>query len=490
MRTYKLILFGLCTLLTISLSAQTAYETVQYAQNTIGGTARSMGAANAFGALGADFGALSTNPAGLGLYRRSEFSITPSLSISDNTTQHYGQSNTENDYTFALNNLGVVFNVNRPPRQKRNGLIAASVALGINQLNNFHDERFIRGATSESSFVDYLTQRAQGTNVGQFTDPLVNNAFESYLFDPISNGQYQSILNGSEVTQEEFSRTTGMMQEFIFGFGLNYNDQWYFGANLGIPYSYLNQESVFTESDPENLNERFESVSVTENLETSSYGFNGKFGAIYRVNNNIRAGLAYHTPSFLRLTDNYSSNFNASALNTTENAFENFNFNDEDNIFNYRLRTPSKLVGSLALLSKKFGGFVSIDYELMNYGKSRYDAVIGNAEFRNFFADLNNEINDNFGWASNIRIGAEFARDIFRLRGGYAFLGNPLKSNSTQSGTHILTAGAGVHGRNAFLDLGFSSTLEDYTHNLYQTAAGSTVDSRLNNVAVTVGFKF
>ena len=35
----------------------------------IGGTARFMGAGGAMGALGADFGTLSTNPAGLAMFR-------------------------------------------------------------------------------------------------------------------------------------------------------------------------------------------------------------------------------------------------------------------------------------------------------------------------------------------------------------------------------------------------------------------------------------
>ena len=41
------------------------------------GTARVMGMGGAFTSLGADLSSMSINPAGLGMYRRNEFSLTP-----------------------------------------------------------------------------------------------------------------------------------------------------------------------------------------------------------------------------------------------------------------------------------------------------------------------------------------------------------------------------------------------------------------------------
>ncbi|MFM7153047.1 MAG: hypothetical protein ACKOZV_02835, partial [Bacteroidota bacterium] len=43
--------------------SQTAADVLRYSYLQPGGTARSLGASNAFGALGAEFGALSMNPA-------------------------------------------------------------------------------------------------------------------------------------------------------------------------------------------------------------------------------------------------------------------------------------------------------------------------------------------------------------------------------------------------------------------------------------------
>ena len=63
------------------LMGQEAFDALRYSQSEINGTARSIGMANAFGALGGDLTALGINPAGIAVYRSSEISFSPILSI-------------------------------------------------------------------------------------------------------------------------------------------------------------------------------------------------------------------------------------------------------------------------------------------------------------------------------------------------------------------------------------------------------------------------
>ena len=65
----KLHFLFLGLLFTGPLFAQNASDVLRYSYLQPGGTARSLGAGNAFGALGAEFGAISQNPAGLALFR-------------------------------------------------------------------------------------------------------------------------------------------------------------------------------------------------------------------------------------------------------------------------------------------------------------------------------------------------------------------------------------------------------------------------------------
>ena len=59
----------------VSIFAQDEVDILRYSQYQIGGTARSIGYGGAVGSLGADFSALTVNPAGIGLYRKSEMKI-------------------------------------------------------------------------------------------------------------------------------------------------------------------------------------------------------------------------------------------------------------------------------------------------------------------------------------------------------------------------------------------------------------------------------
>ena len=63
----------------LPLSAQDIYKVESFSSEDLNGTARYVGMGGAMNALGADISTMSVNPAGIGLYRRSDFSMTGSL---------------------------------------------------------------------------------------------------------------------------------------------------------------------------------------------------------------------------------------------------------------------------------------------------------------------------------------------------------------------------------------------------------------------------
>src|SRR4030066_116695 len=72
--------------------AQKEIDALRYSQLTYGGTARFTSMAGAFGALGGAFSSLSINPAGIGIYRKSEFTFTPSFFMQGTTSDYKGNS--------------------------------------------------------------------------------------------------------------------------------------------------------------------------------------------------------------------------------------------------------------------------------------------------------------------------------------------------------------------------------------------------------------
>ena len=132
------ILFGFGT-----LKAQVPADALRFSAYEVLGTARNVGIGGGIGALGADFSVLSTNPAGLASYRRSEFTVTPSLYL-DNTEATLDGSNPnvqKNKFAFNLNNLGFVFS-----RQGRNpNWRTTNLGIGINRIANFQTKFDVSG---------------------------------------------------------------------------------------------------------------------------------------------------------------------------------------------------------------------------------------------------------------------------------------------------------------------------------------------------------
>ncbi|MCB0569926.1 MAG: aromatic hydrocarbon degradation protein, partial [Phaeodactylibacter sp.] len=141
------------------LHAQSFTDALRYSHFETGGTARSIGVGGALGALGSDFSVLSTNPAGMGWYRSSEFVISPSffnastesLLVNDKENTPMEESRTN----FNLNSFGVVV----ASRPRSASWSTFNFGVGLNRLANFNQYYYYRGM-SEGSIVDRFLEQA------------------------------------------------------------------------------------------------------------------------------------------------------------------------------------------------------------------------------------------------------------------------------------------------------------------------------------------
>jgi len=455
MKYFNLIILTL--LLATGLQAQTADEAIQYSNLEIGGTARTIGLAGAYGAVGADFGGLSTNPAGLGFYRRSELIFSPSLQVTKNEASYLNSLSNETGYGFAFSNIGWVSNLVKAKEGKNNGLVGASMALGINRLNSYFDQRYV-----------------EGTN-----DQAMDNFTDNYITSPLGN---------TTVLHQEISNVRGGSNEVVLGLGMNYSHKFYLGAQLGIPYLRYNSQINYVETDLNNEVIGFDKIDVREALNTSGVGINGKFGLIYRHSALWRAGLAIHTPSLMSLNDEYGERIDYTSDNesgqTTETSLDDF-----ENNFTYLLKTPGKIVASGAFFPNN-KGFISVDYELQNFSNARYDNASSDVNVNNqaFFSQVNQQISNDYGWGHKIKVGVEYAPDIFRFRAGYAFQSSPLKTSSLGAPNHILSAGIGVRTRYVMVDLGYATSANQYDYRLFTLGSAAEINKRQNQVVLSLGF--
>ncbi|MBR3388897.1 MAG: hemin receptor, partial [Prevotella sp.] len=74
MKKYLIIAASLMTVM--PLAAQETYENAKIVTGDLNGTARYVGMGGAMEALGADLSTISTNPAGIGLFRHSQANVS------------------------------------------------------------------------------------------------------------------------------------------------------------------------------------------------------------------------------------------------------------------------------------------------------------------------------------------------------------------------------------------------------------------------------
>ncbi len=128
-------------------------------------SARNAGMGGAFGALGADLSSINSNPAGLGLYRRSDFNITANLGGSNSKTSFNNANSSKSDVHFKINSLGFAV------AQESDNLNVNQVvfAISLNQVANFN-ERFRVLGSNDNSILDVFADQVQGIDYFDIED--------------------------------------------------------------------------------------------------------------------------------------------------------------------------------------------------------------------------------------------------------------------------------------------------------------------------------
>ena len=495
------IVLALATALPFFMQGQSDADALRYSILDFGGTARSLGSANAYGAVGGDFSSLSINPAGLGIYRSSEFEFTPGLATITNKSSFYGTASSDNAYNFNFSNLGFVFNhMHRGRENSSDGWVGGSFAIGYNRLANYNSSTYYTGFNASSSlldsYTDFLNAGGGTATADAFDkDPFgAGLAWETYLINPNADSvSYYSVVTGGNVQQSKSIVTRGGYNEFTLSFAGNYGNRLYIGATIGIPTIRYKYSSTYTEEDVNNLQPDFQSFSLDEVVNTNGIGINAKFGLIYRINDYVRIGGAVHSPTAFTMSDSYHS-----SMSSQLDISGDYSYDSPDGNYDYGMITPWRLVGSAALTFKKIG-FISLDYEWLDYSQSSFNFDRnGDASDLSYETTVNNNIDTKYTTASNIRLGGELMYDVFRFRAGYAIQGTPFNSGIAAGdqdySKQTWTAGVGIKDKSFFIDLGYGHTMSKEYDIQYvladQQNDGASIDKTFNSFLMTFGFRF
>ena len=491
-------------LLTIALfmpflmKAQDLADALRYSNIQVQGTARSAAMGNAFGALGGDFTSASINPAGIGIYRSSEFTVTPISGSTRVESMFLGTGREDSDYKFSLSNMSYVYAV-PVAGQTESGIVSINFGVGYNRVKDLNSNAVIQGYDVEGSYMDYFADRA---NQGTWSDFYEELAWKTdmLIYDE-NNDEYYSDLQDAGYGQslrKTYSKN-GSIDEYSFVMGLNFNHKLYLGIAWGVNDVYYREGTSIYEADENRNIPYFNDFQFNSNFTTYGIGHNFKFGAIYKPVNELRLGVSIHTPTYYYLHDDFSTTM--FSYITYNDGDEHYEENSPYNEYDYHLNTPMRATFSGAyIIGKK--GLVSVDYELVNYG---------NAKLRNGgdgydFYDENQEINEAYKTSGNLRIGGELmATKNVSLRGGFEYHGsayneNAFGTNQLNSDANLMVYSGGIGYRTGlfFADLAYRySTVKDYDYpyptpvsTIYPEPEAASFKSVKNDILFTIGFKF
>ena len=370
------------------------------------GTARSMAMAGAFTSLGADLTSMAINPAGLGMYRRNEISITPLMSFAraENNAPAFN-SNGKN--RFSIGNFGFTANV----YEGSGPLVSVNIGFGHNRLQDLNHQYSYYTQGNVSSIADVFLRHAAIQRHQQGSDhrrlQLEQLQSPPLGFDPRIQGriygsnrwQVAADLDRHNVDIGNYTTvvSSGSVGEYDISAGLNLNNKFYIGATLGIQSLHQRKTYYYGEdyvypgngTDP-NLDYQLLYSNFNQEVILDGAGVNFKLGMIYRPIQNLRIGFAFHTPTYYWIDRTYQA--------YTDSGVHVNNPSDPDGLkpgpdgnqytnalspvledtggYNWEFTTPARLMFGI---SYAFGnrGLISVDYERDWYNGMRMKTILG-----------------------------------------------------------------------------------------------------------------
>lgn len=491
MKKVVLIIFIITSGLTVK--AQYAEDALRFSNNFIGGTARMQGMAGAQQALGADISSLSGNPAGLGFYRRNDFSISPTLRFSETKSNFNSKTSTDNRDQLNIGSLGFTLtqiNQSYSGDEVQNGWVSFTFGFGMNRTDNYYENKYFKGLNTKSSISNYFAELANARGNLYLPDTnytsLEDMAWYGFMIDyDTATNKYVSLSNGN-VTQSQSDKLEGYKNEWNFAFGANYSNTLYLGASLGLGSIKYDRVSKFHESGINDQLYGLSDITLNEKHAVTGSSVNLKVGAIVRPVDFVRLGLSIQTPDYYSFDEG-----SVTDLSSISTAGGNSTFNSLEYLFQYKLRTPFRYQGGLALFFKKYG-LISADVELIDYSNNKLSA---SGEFSDFGPTNNSEIQNIYQNTYNVRLGAEIKAGPFSFRGGYAQYGDPFRSAVVDGSRTFITGGLGYRFDEYYLDLAFvnqSYNTEYLPYTLSNSELNPIVQNNhnINSVVLTFGTKF
>lgn len=422
--------------------AQETYENMKLIDNDLNGTARYVGMGGAMEALGADISVINSNPAGIGLFRRSSGSVSFGLVSQDGASSFkYG-----NKTNASFDQAGFVYSLRDGRRTFINFgfnyhksknfdyiLNAASALNGASQ----HKLSYMKALANENN----LDKTSSGWR-GKFAyTSQLDNLYYNTLMMTSSDGFFYNDASGYEFGRAE----TGYIGEYDFNTSVNVNDRVYLGITIGIHDVHYTGHSLYNEALVNLNNQTAGDITVNDERRITGTGYNASFGIILRPvdASPFRIGLSVSTPTWYDLkTSNYTyliNNTKADGGGKLQGDYPNYTTGES---YEFKLFTPWKFGVSLG---HTVGNYLALgaSYEYADY--SRLDTRVNDGYDVDYWGDvyehsssdepMNRHTRETLKAVSTLKIGAEAkVMPNLAVRAGYNYVSPMFKKEGYKDG--------------------------------------------------------
>ena len=376
----------------MAVNAQNAYDAERLLGNDLNGTARYVGMGGAMGALGGDISVMSSNPAGIGIFRSNDFSASFGFNNTTTESAFNGTSMKEDKTRASFDQIGFVYT-----HKIGNTTSLRYVNFGF----NYHKSKNFNRVFSAGGVLDGLSQSWQLAQ--EMTNWGVNS---SAAFDNILDAQnpYREFWNKYPVlgvlgattgvidyfdgavmgwdgySNNFYSQEKGGINQYDFNVAFNIEDRVYIGATLGIYDVQYDRYSSYTEELNDDYGEENGGYTLENYYGLEGTGVDLKLGVIFRPieDSPFRLGLAIHTPTWYELTESYNASLSSDILAYESPYSQTLSDKLDYNYlsYDYRMITPWKFNVSAGTT---LGGLVALgaEYEYADYGSSKLEDIDG-----------------------------------------------------------------------------------------------------------------
>ena len=424
----KRILFSAALLASMSAMAQETYQNADLVTEDLNGTARYVGMGGAMEALGADISTIGTNPAGVGLCRRSSVNF----SVGMLSQQDAGKSNVGEATHMSFDQVGFVWST-KPSRWN-----TLNIAFNYKKNRNFNNILNVAGdlggqgsqnAISYMNLMDAQAVNGSGDWLNNYSVSQLDVLYYKRLV-----GDQDGNLYYNTATDYGMTRTTkGYVGEYDINVSGNVSNRVYLGLTIGFCDVDYKSWTSYKEALVNTENKSVGDVTINDQRRISGTGFNVKAGAvIFPIEENpFRIGLYLSTPTWYDLTtSNYTYMVKDVNIENSKPIDDNYHSEGE---YKYRVYTPWKFG---VALGHTISNYIALGatYEYADYSKTSsriidgYDYYGETSTYKD--EDMNDHTQRTLKGVSTVKVGAEIkpAPEV-AIRLGYNYVSPMYRSN-------------------------------------------------------------